>query len=52
MNRAFIFDMDGVLIDSEPYWAQFEGEFLERMFGSKIANEIGHGPEKHQGHSQ
>lgn len=44
MNKAFIFDMDGVLIDSESYWAQFEEEFLQKLFGNKIAKKIGHGP--------
>src|SRR3989344_2506201 len=39
-----MFDMDGVLIDSEPYWAQFEGEFLQKLLGKRIAKEIGHGP--------
>lgn len=44
MNRAFIFDMDGVLINSESYWAQFEEEFFQKIFGKRISKEIGHVP--------
>lgn len=36
--------MDGVLLDSEPYWAQFEEQFYQRVFGKRITKEIGHIP--------
>ena len=41
MNRAFIFDMDGVLIDSERAWALYEKPLLERVFGATIVEQIG-----------
>ena len=41
MNKAFIFDMDGVLVDSERAWAQFEKPFFERIFGKDITEKIG-----------
>lgn len=41
MNRAFVFDMDGVLVDSERYWGPFKEPFLERIFGEKVRKELG-----------
>lgn len=41
MNRAFIFDMDGVLVDSERIWASEEHEFMAGLFGEDIADKIG-----------
>ncbi|MBI4066678.1 HAD family phosphatase [Candidatus Gottesmanbacteria bacterium] len=40
-NRLFVFDMDGVLVDSEKTWMETEPRFLEEMFGWEIAKRIG-----------
>lgn len=40
-RRAFIFDMDGVLIDSESSWVKYDTSFLLKMFGKDIADKIG-----------
>ncbi len=40
MNRAFLFDMDGVLIDSESLWGRFEAPMLERLLGKEIAQQV------------
>lgn len=36
MNKAFIFDMDGVIVDSETIWLQREEKFLTELLGRKI----------------
>ncbi len=41
MNKAFVFDMDGVLIDSESNWAPIERRVLPQLFGETIARQIG-----------
>ena len=41
MNKAFIFDMDGVLVDSERIWAIEESEFMTGLFGKEITDKIG-----------
>lgn len=41
MNKAFIFDMDGVLVDSERIWAAEEEDFMTRLFGKNIVDKIG-----------
>jgi HAD superfamily hydrolase (TIGR01509 family) len=41
MNRAFIFDMDGVLVDSERAWEPLEKPMLERVLGEKTAEHMG-----------
>ncbi len=33
MNKAFIFDMDGVIVNSEPVWERYEKKFLPTLMG-------------------
>lgn len=40
MNKAFIFDMDGVIINSEAVWAKYEKDFLIEMVGQEIFEKI------------
>lgn len=40
-NRAFIFDMDGVIINSEQAWLLYGDTFLSELLGEKIANKVG-----------
>ena len=40
-EKAFIFDMDGVLIDTERTWMAYGNDFLVNLFGKEIADEIG-----------
>lgn len=35
MNKAFIFDMDGVIINSEPVWEKSEEKFFTNLLGEK-----------------
>ena len=40
MNKAFIFDFDGILVDSEPIW-QIENEVtLSQLFGNEIYTKL------------
>ena len=41
MNQAFIFDMDGTLIDSERVWQILEKPMLERVLGKDTALRLG-----------
>lgn len=41
MQKAFIFDMDGVLVDSEQIWARYEKTFLTKLLGKEIYEKIG-----------
>lgn len=39
-NKAFIFDMDGVIIDSETFWRPKEIPFLKNLFGKEIYEQV------------
>lgn len=41
MNNAFIFDMDGVIIDSERTWSLYKKDFYEKLLGKEIAEKVG-----------
>lgn len=41
MNKAFIFDMDGVIVDSENAWRKYKGDFFEKLLGKEISDKIG-----------
>lgn len=41
MNKAFIFDMDGVIVDSEKTWIKYNNDFLDKLLGKKLAKKIG-----------
>lgn len=40
MKKALLFDMDGVLIDSENSWNTYGKQFLIRLFGKEILKHI------------
>ena len=41
MNKAFIFDMDGVVVNSEKAWEKYENDFLEKLLGEEISKKVG-----------
>lgn len=41
MNRAFIFDMDGVIVDSENAWKKYAKKFFVQLVGAEIAEKVG-----------
>ena len=40
MNKAFIFDMDGVIVNSELVWEVYEQKFLPEILGEKLYSQI------------
>lgn len=38
--KAFIFDMDGVIINSETVWKKYEQEFLTDLLGDKVYKKL------------
>lgn len=40
-KRLFVFDMDGVLVDSEKVWLEEESTFLDALLGKEISRRIG-----------
>lgn len=41
MNKAFIFDLDGVLINNEPQWEKIKKDMYRELFGMKIYKQMG-----------
>lgn len=41
MANAFIFDLDGVMIDNELMWDERKAELHERLFGKKVTKAMG-----------
>lgn len=41
MNKAFLFDMDGVIVDSERAWSLEGKDFAERLYGRDIVAKMG-----------
>ncbi|MCR4325793.1 MAG: HAD family phosphatase [Patescibacteria group bacterium] len=41
VNRAFIFDMDGVLVDSERWWESHDKQLSEQFFDAATREKIG-----------
>lgn len=41
MNKSFIFDLDGVLINNEPVWEESKKEIYIELFGEDIFSKMG-----------
>ncbi|MBI4067395.1 HAD family phosphatase, partial [Candidatus Gottesmanbacteria bacterium] len=39
-NKAFIFDMDGVIVNSEPVWSRYEEKFMPELMGQDAYGKI------------
>ena len=42
MNKAFIFDLDGIIIDNELMWEEAKKEIYTTLFGEEIYSKMGH----------
>lgn len=41
MNKAFLFDFDGIIVDSEPIWIIENEVMYEQVFGKTVAKRLG-----------
>lgn len=41
MNKAFIFDLDGVLINDEHIWEQEKSKLFKKVFGQEVSDRLG-----------
>lgn len=41
MNNAFIFDIDGVIVDSESRWVEYSDKLLREILGDELREKIG-----------
>jgi beta-phosphoglucomutase-like phosphatase (HAD superfamily) len=41
MNKAFIFDLDGVIIDNEAIWEEAKREIFTKVLGEEIYVKLG-----------
>lgn len=41
MNKAFIFDMDGVIVDTESAWVPHDKQIIETLFEPRVRDQIG-----------
>src|SRR5512146_3332368 len=41
MKHAFLFDMDGVIVNSEQIWDEYGKDFEQNVFGKNILEKVG-----------